>query len=232
MDKTIQKNVILVGLPKTSFRERNPPSPARFDYDDPIGFLERIFENLITNLHATLDVIQASLPALMERFASSDEPGSHYLGEDEEIMDNSIDPPKLLEDSLIMYESPSPLLRREIAYNLTFESLPERVSSPTRTPSFPETRTASQPTVVSSSYPPPSQPQYARLSSRFSTVMSTHNRRTFIIDISDDDEDEDEEEEEYAQYTLGIGSINFIGACDELLYSLQCANRKQKSHCR
>ncbi|KAI9464176.1 hypothetical protein HD554DRAFT_2026769 [Boletus coccyginus] len=70
--------------------------PARFDYDDPIQFLQHIFENPFTNIHATLDVIRASLPALMEGLASSNEPGNHGSDEDEEIMDGSIDPLELL----------------------------------------------------------------------------------------------------------------------------------------
>lgn len=70
--------------------------PARFDYDDPIQFLQHIFENPFTNIHATLDVIRASLPALMEGLASSNEPGNHGSDDDEEIMDGSIDPLELL----------------------------------------------------------------------------------------------------------------------------------------
>ncbi|KAF8557809.1 hypothetical protein OG21DRAFT_191580 [Imleria badia] len=62
------------------------------------------------------------------------------------------------------------------------ESHLEHVPLPMQTPPLlPEARAASQ-------------PQPARLSSRFSTVMSTHSRQTFIIDISDDDEEEEEEE--------------------------------------
>ncbi|KAG8220914.1 hypothetical protein J3R82DRAFT_2417 [Butyriboletus roseoflavus] len=94
--------------------------PARFDYDDPIEFLQHIFENPITNLHATLDVIRASLPALMERFGSSNESGSHALGDDEETVGNSIDPLELLTIGLYMTKRqyPFPLLRREIIYSL------------------------------------------------------------------------------------------------------------------
>ncbi|KAH7890735.1 hypothetical protein F5I97DRAFT_1799934 [Phlebopus sp. FC_14] len=42
----------------------------RPDYMDPIQFLQHIFENPLTNLRATLDVIRASLPDLMERFGT------------------------------------------------------------------------------------------------------------------------------------------------------------------
>ncbi|KAH0836629.1 hypothetical protein J3R83DRAFT_8347 [Lanmaoa asiatica] len=192
--------------------------PARFDYDDPIEFLQHIFENPITNLHATLDVIRASLPALMERFASSSEPGSHDLGEDEEIMDDSLDPFGLLEDNLVMHEEAAIALstaaQGDSLQSAPLESPPEHAPLPTRTPSFPETRAASQPIAVSSSYPLPSQSQPARLPSRFSTAIGTHNRQTFIIDISDDDEDEDEGEEESAQHTFNVGPNNSIESSD------------------
>ena len=77
------------------FRGANFPA-ARFDYDDPIDFLQHIFENPITNLHATLDVIRASLPAFMERFGTSNESGSHDPTEEEEMMDDFIDSFELL----------------------------------------------------------------------------------------------------------------------------------------
>lgn len=86
------------------------------------------------------------------------------------------------------------------------ESPPEHAPLPTGLPLIPETRAAPQPTALSSSDPLPSQPQPARLPSRFSTVMSTQSRQTFIIDISDDDEDEDEEES--APHTFVAGSNN------------------------
>lgn len=95
------------------------------------------------------------------------------------------------------------------------ESPPEHVSLPTGTPLFPETRAASHPTAVSSSHPPPSQPQPARLSLRFNTVMSSHSRQTFVIDISDDDEDE--EEEESTQHALVTGSNNSTESSDSSL---------------
>ncbi|KAG6381587.1 hypothetical protein JVT61DRAFT_181 [Boletus reticuloceps] len=157
--------------------------PARFDYDDPIEFLQHIFENPITNLHATLDVIRASLPALMEGFASSNEPWNSESGEDEEIAGGSTDPPELLEDNLVAHdEAAAPfatVAEGNNAESTPAESLVEHIPLPTQTP-LPETHTASQPQSASSS--------------RFSTVMSAHSRQSFIIDISDDDEEEEEEE--------------------------------------
>ncbi|KAG9312955.1 hypothetical protein JVU11DRAFT_6390 [Chiua virens] len=84
-------------------RFRGATIPPRFDYDDPIEFLQRIFENPITNLHATLDVIRASLPAFMERFGSSNELGDNDR-DDEEDIDDTIDSLELLEDNLVMLD--------------------------------------------------------------------------------------------------------------------------------
>ncbi|KAF8141648.1 hypothetical protein EV363DRAFT_1467263 [Boletus edulis] len=90
--------------------------PARFDYDDPIEFLQHIFENPITNLHATLDVIRASLPALMEGLASSNEPWNSDSGEDEEIAGGSTDPPE-------------PLVRTSFLHPHLYHEAPCRCSS-------------------------------------------------------------------------------------------------------
>lgn len=97
------------------------------------------------------------------------------------------------------------------------ESTSEHVPLPTRTPLFPETRAASQPTAVSSNHPLPSQPQPARLSSRFSTAINTHSRQTFIIDISDDDEGE----EKSAQHTFVTDPNNSIESSDSPLLATQ-----------
>lgn len=66
-----------------------------------------------------------------------------------------------------------------------------------QTPLLQEARTASQ-------------PQPARLSSRFSTVMGTHDRQTLIIDLSDDDEEEEEEEEESVHSASDTGPNDSI----------------------
>lgn len=76
---------------------------------------------------------------------------------------------------------------------------PEHGPLPTRMPLPPETRAISQPLP-------------ARPSSRFSTVMGTHSRQTFIIDISDDEEDE--EEEESVHDAFDTGSYNSIDSSD------------------
>jgi len=170
---------------------------ARFDYDDPIEFLQHIFENPITNFHATLDVIRASLPALMEGFAPSNGPWSHDSGEDE---DDSIDPLELLEDNLVLHDEAETSLSTAAEEDSPPVEPPlERVPLPTQTPLLPEMRVAS---------PPPPAP----IPSRFSTVVSTHSQQTFIIDISDDEEEE--EEEESVQNLFDTGPNDSIESSD------------------
>ena len=84
------------------------------------------------------------------------------------------------------------------------ESHPEHTPLPTQTPPpVPETLAAPQ-------------PQPPRLSSRFSTVMSTQSRQPFIIDISDDEEDDDEEGRS-AQNASVTGLDNSIASSDSPL---------------
>ncbi|KAF8845161.1 hypothetical protein BDN67DRAFT_548881 [Paxillus ammoniavirescens] len=83
------------------YRLRSASFPrARFEYDDPIEFLQHIFENPI-NIHATLDVIRASLPTLMERYedagasnngTSSNGSGNHGDGTDDWTPDDAVNP--------------------------------------------------------------------------------------------------------------------------------------------
>jgi len=180
-------------------RIRGTLPPARFDYDDPIEFLQHIFENPITNLHATLDVIRASLPAFMERFSANNRTGSHDSSEDEEFTDDSIDPLETLQDNLVLFDGWGNLslsTGRDSPQSPPGEPLPERAPSPEPTPLSPETTATPQPTTTSPSHSQPPQSQPSRLSSRFSTMMNNHSRQTFVIDISDEEEEEEEEEEE------------------------------------
>jgi len=197
--------------------------PARFDYDDPIEFLQHIFENPITNLHATLDVIRASLPALIEGFASSNEPWNSESGEGEGVADGPTDPPELFEDNLVTHHEAGPPFATVAEGNNT-ESTPAEspvghipLPLPTQT-LLPETHTTSQPQSASSS--------------RFSTVMSAHSRQSFIIDISDDDEEEEEEEEESVHNASDTGPNGSIESSDSPPLSAANLLHTDTSHSR